>query len=331
MARGSDRQAGGSKAAAASAPPPAVTTRSAPVLVASDWRDYELLDSGGGLKLERYGPWRFIRPDSQAWWPPRLPSEQWKADAIFSGREGEEMGRWQFIRRVPESWPMVWNLPPEVQGGAGVRFHARCTPFRHLGVFPEQSVHWDWCVRQIAAAKRPVKVLNLFGYTGVASLACAAAGAEVTHIDASKKAVTYGRENQALAGLEGAPIRWIVEDAVKFVEREARRGNRYDGIILDPPKHGRGPAGEVFKLEESLQSLLDGCAAILSERALFMVATVYAVRLSFLALDNAMAAALAGRGGALVSGEMAIPEAGGDRLLPTAIFARWSGGGVAAA
>jgi 23S rRNA (cytosine1962-C5)-methyltransferase len=304
----------------------------APVLVAADWRDYALLDSGGGLKLERYGPWRFIRPDSQAWWPQRLPPDQWTADAIFSGRDGEEMGRWQFIRKVPENWPMVWPMPPGLPPGLPreVRFHARCTPFRHLGVFPEQSVHWRWCVQKIATAVRPpgqpVRVLNLFGYTGLASLACAAAGADVTHIDASKKAVTYGRENQALAGLEGRPIRWIVEDAVKFVEREARRGNRYDGIILDPPKHGRGPNGEVFKLEESLPELLTGCAALLSDRPLFLVATVYAVRLSFLALDNMLAAALSGRPGLLECGEMAIPEQSG-RLLPTAIHGRWSPSG----
>lgn len=337
MARGSDPRP--------PRPPPAghpgapAVGRTAPVLVADDWQDYALLDSGAGLKLERYGPWTFIRPDSQAWWPPRLPKERWSADAIFSGREGEEMGRWQFIRKVPESWPMAWPMP----GGGAVRFHARCTPFRHLGVFPEQSVHWRWCVDAIRRSVRPpgepVRVLNLFGYTGLASLACAAAGAEVTHIDASRKAVAYGRENQSLAGLDGRPIRWIVEDAVKFVEREVRRGNRYDGIILDPPKHGRGPNGEVFKLEESLQGLLDGCAGLLSGRALFLVATVYAVRLSFLALDNALSASVSGREGQVVSGEMAIPETAtasagmpgpgsAARLLPTAIFARWQGTGA---
>jgi 23S rRNA (cytosine1962-C5)-methyltransferase len=320
MARASDRPA--------LAPAPA---RTAPVLVADDWRDYALIDSGEGMKLERYGPYTVIRPDSQAWWPRRLAKEQWRADAIFSGKDGEEMGRWQFIRRVPEAWPMHWPLPGAPAKGPGLAFHARCTPFRHLGVFPEQSVHWRWAAEQIRQAVRapgsgPVRVLNLFGYTGLASLACSAAGAEVTHIDASKKAVAYGRENQDVAGLSQRPIRWIVEDALAFVEREGRRGNRYDGIILDPPKHGRGPGGEVFKLEEGLARLLAGCEAILSERALFMIATVYAVRLSFLALDNAMGAVLAGRGGRIVSGEMAIPEQDSPRLLPTAIFSRWEGG-----
>jgi 23S rRNA (cytosine1962-C5)-methyltransferase len=290
----------------------------APVLLADDWQDYALIDSGDGEKLERFGPWRFVRPDSQAYWPKRLDPGQWRADATFSGREGEDLGRWRFDRRVPEAWPMRWGR---------VAFHARCTPFRHLGVFPEQSVHWRWCEEALREARprpdRRPRVLNLFGYTGIASLVCAQAGAAVTHVDASKKAIGHARENQSVAGLDGAPIRWIADDALKFVEREVRRGARYEGIILDPPKHGRGPAGEVWKLEEGLMPLLRACAALLSEEALFMVATVYAVRLSFLAIDNAMAAALDGRGGIMEAGEMAIPEEGSGRLLPTAIHARW--------
>lgn len=288
------------------------------LLLADDWADYALLDSGAGRKLERYGPVTVIRPDAQALWPARLAPEVWaRADAEFTGAEGEEMGRWRFLRRVPESWPMAWN---------GVAFRARCTPFRHLGVFPEHSVHWRWAQGLIAprAAKGPApEVLNLFGYTGLASLACAAAGARVTHLDASKKAIGYGRENQADAGLQDAPIRWICDDALAFVEREARRGRRYDGIILDPPKHGRGPDGQVFKLEESLTPLLEACAGLLSDRPLFLIATVYAVRLSYLALAQSLAAALGDRGGAMEAGDMAIPEADGTRALPTAIFARW--------
>lgn len=292
------------------------------LLVADGWGDYELVDSGDGAKLERFGPHLFMRPDSQALWPRRLGAQAWeRADARFSGREGEDMGRWAFARRVPESWAMQWGE---------ARFLARCTPFRHLGVFPEQSVHWSWCADRIRARRaarpdRPVRVLNLFGYTGLASLVAAAAGAETTHVDASKKAVAYARENQALSGLESAPLRWIVDDALKFVEREARRGRLYDGIILDPPKHGRGPNGEVWKLDEGLARLLAGCAALLDrESGLFMVATLYAVRLSCIALANAMAGALDGRGGVMTFGEMALPESGpGGRLLPTAIHARW--------
>jgi 23S rRNA (cytosine1962-C5)-methyltransferase len=297
------------------------TTMMAPVLMADDWQDYALIDSGDGEKLERFGPYRFVRPDGQALWPRRLSDKEWAFDAAFSGQESEEMGRWRFIKRVPETWPISWD---------GIKFHARCTPFRHLGLFPEQSVHWRWCRDLIAARVKahpanPPKILNLFGYTGVASLVCAKAGAAVTHVDASKKAVAFARENQALAGLDDKPIRWIVDDALKFVEREVRRGNRYDGIILDPPKHGRGPTGEIWKLEEGLGKLLSACTHLLSDDALFLVATVYAVRLSFLALDNSLAAALGNRSGLREAGEMAIPEQGSDRALPTAIFARWSG------
>ncbi len=288
-----------------------------PLLIASNWQDYELLDSGHGVKFERFGKYRFIRPDSQAYWLPSSPIDTWKADAVFSGNDSEEMGRWNFKNKVPELWPMDWN---------GVKFYARCTPFRHLGVFPEQSVHWAWCMEKISKSKGTPKVLNLFGYTGLASLACAKAGAHVTHIDASKKAIAYARENQILAGLQDAPIRWIVEDALKFVEREIRRGNKYEGIILDPPKHGRGPNGEVFKLEENLYSLLKACADLLSDNAIFMVATVYAIRLSYKALENTMQDAtshLIGCG-KIEAGEMGIPDKEHNRVLPTAIFARWS-------
>lgn len=289
--------------------------RSFPVLLADDWNDYELIDSGDGHKLERFGNFKFLRPDSQAYWKPNSPIESWNADAHFSGRDGEEMGRWQFKRPVPESWEMEWGR---------IKFYARCTPFRHLGLFPEQSVHWRWCAKKIRATTMQPRILNLFGYTGLASLVCAEAGAHVTHVDASKKAINYARENQELSGLEDAPIRWIVEDALKFVEREIRRGNKYDGIILDPPKHGRGPNGEVFKLEEQMYELLEKCAQLLSDEPLFLVATIYAVRLSFISLENTMNDVLDGRNGNIEAGEMALVCDKTGRLLPTAIFARWS-------
>lgn len=299
-----------------------------PVLVADSWKDYELIDAGDGFKFERYGKYKFIRPDSQSYWKPRQAHENWKADATFSGRDGDELGRWNFRQNVPEKWEMQWQ---------GLKFYARCTPFRHLGFFPEQAVHWSYCEDKIKAAVKAgnpqPKVLNLFGYTGLASLVCARAGAQVTHIDASKKSVTFARENQSLAGLEDAHIRWIVEDAIKFVEREIRRGNKYDGIILDPPKHGRGPNGEVFKLEEKLYQLLADCAQLLTPNPLFMVATVYAVRLSFVALLNTMEDALVATGqnvnkDLLHGGEMVLPftasaENDTERNLPTAIFARF--------
>lgn len=290
------------------------------ILVANDWRDYRVLDSGGGRKLEQVGPYRFDRPEPQALWAPRDPGVWTKADAVFaaSGDGEEDAGRWRFNRPLPETWPLEWS---------GLKFLLRPTPFRHLAVFPEHSVHWRYAAEAIGAAKReqPAEVLNLFGYTGLASLACARAGAKVTHVDASKKAIGFARENQAAAGLNDAPIRWIADDAHTFVKREIRRGRRYDGLILDPPKFGRGPNGETWRLEEHLSELLADCGALIGDArpGCFLILTVYAVRLSFIALAQAATSATALKGGTWEFGEMALPHAGDERLLPTAIFARW--------
>jgi 23S rRNA (cytosine1962-C5)-methyltransferase len=293
------------------------------LLIADDWRDYRLLDSGDGGKLEQVGPYRFVRPEPQALWRPALGPSEWdSADAIFAatGGEDDEGGRWRFNRELPQSWRLEWD---------GMGFLSRPTPFRHLAFFPEHSVHWRFA-RECLAAHRgsQAEVLNLFGYTGLASLVCAKAGARVTHVDASKKAIGFARDNQAEASLSEAPIRWICDDALGFVKREIRRGRRYDGIILDPPKFGRGPNGETWKLEEMLPELLDACQQLLrtdpNERASakgFMIATVYAVRLSYLAL--AQTAQQIFDGGEWQIGEMALPHAGRELSLPTAIFARW--------
>lgn len=283
------------------------------VLIADDWRDFELVDSGDGRKLERYGRYRFVRPEPQALWRPSLPLEAWSADGLFDADETDS-GRWRFERPVPESWTLGWQ---------GLSFAARCTPFRHLGFFPEQAPHWNWCTERLAECTHQPNVLNLFAYTGLASLAAAAAGAGVTHVDASKKSIGYAVENQKLSGLQDLPIRWIVDDTMKFVRREVRRGRRYDGIILDPPKYGRGAKGEIWRLEEHLPELLDLCRSLLSERPAFLLLTVYAVRLSYLGIQQAVAEALAPLGGSVTAGEMALPETSGGRLLPTAIFARW--------
>jgi 23S rRNA (cytosine1962-C5)-methyltransferase len=285
------------------------------VLIAEGWRDYALLDSGDGWKLERVGPYTFARPDSQAMWRPGKPVAEWGEDARFSpaADEDDERGKWRYARPVPESWPIAYG---------DIKLLARCTPFRHLGFFPEQAVHWTWARQHLSPG---ANVLNLFGYTGAASLACARAGAKVTHVDASKKAIAQARENQALSGMETAPIRWIADDALAFVRREARRGNTYDGIILDPPKHGRGPDGEVWKLEQDFGALLDALTPIVAPaagRPAFVIATLYAVRLSYLALERAMAQNFGALGGAVEAGEMALAEESG-RLLPTAIHARW--------
>lgn len=293
-----------------------LTTR---LLIADDWEDYALLDSGAGRKLERFGGQTVSRPDPQAFWTPSAPPGSWRADAVFDAKtQDDERGAWRLMRAdAPDVWPLRWNE---------LTFQARRTPFRHLGVFQEHSVHWRFAQEQIRAAGRPVKVLNLFGYTGLMSLACAAAGADVVHLDASPKSNGYGKENQTLSGLDDRTIRWIADDAMKFVAREVRRGNTYDGIVLDPPKFGRGPKNETWRFEEGLPALLDGVRALLSPEPLFVIATAYAVRLSYLALAQTLADRLETLGGTLETGEMAIPQLGSDRLLPTALYARWSRG-----
>jgi len=292
--------------------PPAETR----LLVADDWGDYALLDSGAGRKLERFGAQVLVRPEPQAFWQPATPPEHWQGDAVFDPGGGDgERGTWRLRDAgAPDAWEMGWQ---------GLRFRARRTPFRHMGVFPEHSVHWHFARERIAQADGGLRVLNLFGYTGLMSLACAQAGADVVHLDASPKSNGYGKQNQALSGLDDAPIRWIGDDAMKFIARELRRGRRYDGIILDPPKFGRGPKNETWRFEQDLPALLDGVGALLSETPVFVIATAYAVRLSHIALAQALADRLDGLGGRIETGEMALPQRGHARLLPTALYARW--------
>ena len=290
------------------------------ILAGEGWDDYALLDSGNGLKFERYGAYSFIRPDAQALWQPRL--EEWDADGEFVPASDEDGGgRWQFRKPVPrEGWPLARG--PEADR---VRFTAQCTPFRHLGFFPDMAPVWDWMGEQLAG-RTDAQTLNLFGYTGVGSLALSQYG-PVTHVDASKKSVAQARENAALSLMAERPIRWIVDDATKFVAREVRRGRRYDGIILDPPKFGRGPEGEVWRLEDHLPALIADCRQLLDEQSRFLFLTVYAVRMSALALAGLLAEAFAGMPGTIEFGDLAVRETGENgRLLPTAIFARWRNG-----
>jgi 23S rRNA (cytosine1962-C5)-methyltransferase len=280
------------------------------------WVDYGLIDSGNGRKLERYGPYRVVRPEPQCLWRPALAAEAWaSADAVFDPTDAEDEGRWRFAGRPLDHWPLAWRA---------VRFEARLTPFRHLGFFPEQAANWDWLDQHLRTSGKPTKILNLFGYTGVASLVCAAAGAAVTHVDASKKSVGYARENAALSGLAEAPVRWLCEDARKYVQREVRRGSRYDGIILDPPKYGRGPGGEIWRLHEDLPELMAGCAALLSDDASFLLLNAYSERISGLALASLAAEALSGRAGVIDWGELALMEEAGERGMGLSFFARWS-------
>ena len=280
------------------------------------WDDYGLIDSGGGRKLERYGPHRVVRPEPQCLWRPALADVAWaSADAVFDPDGEDDDGRWRFSGPAATPFELGWR---------GVRFKGRFTSFRHLAFFPEQAANWDWLDARVRASGKPLKLLNLFGYTGVASLVCAAAGAAVTHVDASKRAVGWARENAELSGLGDRPVRWLTEDARKWVQREARRGSLYDGVILDPPKFGRGPGCEVWRLLEDLPDLIAGCAALLSPDASFLLINAYAERLSGLALAGLLGQALAGRGGVIDWGELALMEESGARGVGVSFFARWS-------
>ena len=293
------------------------------LLESTRWKDYALLDSGDGLKLERFGKYVFVRPESQAMWKRSLDANvEWKhSDAVFVPTGEESGGHWDFKKKVDEQWVMSYPLPHSTKG---ITFKVMTTPGRHLGVFPEVAAHWDWISELIHhRAHGEINVLNLFGYTGLASLAAASAGANVTHVDASKKSVSWARENQALSKLEDKPIRWIVDDASKFVQREVRRGVKYDGIILDPPKFGRGPKGELWEVYKSLPNLLEACRACLSDNPLFVVTTVYAVRASAIHVAQAMDDMMDGLGGKIEMGELVSREQSAGRLLSQAVYARW--------
>ncbi len=290
-----------------------------PVLVTAGWQDYQLLDFGAGRKLERFGPYMTDRPEEQAMGPQAHPELWPNADAIFDGDAEDKEGRWRTKLDRHAAFPMRYD---------NLGFHGRFTAFRHMGVFPEQAAHWQWMAKAIQQhqqlSQEPFRLLNLFGYTGIASLIAARAGAEVTHVDASKKAIGFARENQNEAQLDDAKIRWIVEDAVLFVQREIRRGKTYHGILLDPPKFGRGPNGEVWDLFTCLPQHLQECTMLLSHDARFLILTAYAIRASALSLHSLAAPLFSKKPGQLESGELAVAATDG-RLLSTSLFARWSG------
>ena len=288
------------------------------------WKNYLLIDSGNGEKLEQFGPYRFVRPEAQALWSPRLHKAEWQsADGHFI--TSEKGGRWKLKDSLPENWYMHFE---------DIRFFAMPTSFRHLGFFPEQSVHWQWCADKIRKFKeihaRAPRILNLFAYSGIGSLHAARAGAEVTHIDASKKAIQLAFNNRELSNLNEAPIRFISEDAIQFVQREIRRGKSYDGIILDPPKYGRGPKGEVWQLHKNLPDLLSDCTSLISNSPLFLVATIYAVRMSIISVHSAIANSFSTKLGQTTSGEIFIMEDDTisnvkPRAIGQALYTRWYG------
>ncbi|MHB8807379.1 MAG: class I SAM-dependent methyltransferase [Anaerolineaceae bacterium] len=286
-----------------------------PITITRGWDEYELLDSGDGMKLERYGKILLARPEPEAFWMKNLSEQDWKkANAIYLSPSQDENGSWKISKQFQNPW--------DIQVG-NVRCKLELTSSRHIGLFPEQYPQWQWLHAYIAQSSHPLKVLNLFGYTGMATLFATQAGAQVTHVDASKKAISWAKENQALSGLNEKPIRWIVDDALKFVKREARRQNFYDAIVLDPPKFGRGPNGEVWEFYKYFPSLLQACEELLNSQASFMLLTAYAVKASALTLLRAMQERMQKRAGTITAGELVQQETCNSRLLSRAIYARW--------
>ena len=283
-----------------------------------DWKDYEMIDTSGGEKLERWGDVLLIRPDPQVIWDNIRQSPLWqKADAHYL-RSNKGGGEWDYMRRLPESWTISYKA---------LTFRIRPTGFKHTGLFPEQAVNWDYFEKTIRGAGRPVKVLNLFAYTGGATLACAAAGAQVCHVDASKGMVQWARDNAALSGLADKPIRWIVDDCEKFVQREIRRGNRYDAVIMDPPSYGRGPSGEIWKLEEKIHPLVELCTGVLTEQPLFFALNSYTTGLSPSVMEYLLGITVARKfGGVVRSDEIGLPVTQSGYTLPCGSTALWTAG-----
>jgi 23S rRNA (cytosine1962-C5)-methyltransferase len=286
------------------------------IITSQDWADYVLLDSGNSRRLEKFGKYILIRPDKQAIWQPGLSEAEWKsAIAEFIPAEGEKGGRWSIKNKIPHSWSLKYRA---------LEFMVHLGESKNIGVFPEQAAQWDWICEQLNKASHSAKILNLFGYTGLSSIAAASSGASVTHVDASKFSINLARDNQKLSGLSDHPIRWIIDDALKFVKREYRREREYDGIIMDPPKFGRGPKGEIWDVRKMLPKLLEECSKILSTKPILFLVTVYAVPLSAITLRNLLDGIIKTKNGCLDVGEMGIVERSRGRILPTAVFARWS-------
>jgi len=285
------------------------------MLIADQWKDYELLDTGYGEKLERWGRIVLRRPDPQVIWPRHLEEKEWnKADAHYL-RSKTGGHYWEHNGKLPTDWTIQYK---------NLTFHIRPTDFKHTGLFPEQAVNWDWLTGKVRGASGPVRVLNLFAYTGGATVALAAAGAEVCHVDAAKGMVTWARQNAAVSGLADRPVRWIVDDVFKFVEREKRRGRTYDGIIMDPPSYGRGPRGEVWKVEEKLYEFTDACMDLLSDRPLFFLINSYASKFAPSVLANILKATVDRRSKGQVScGEIGLPVSSSGLVLPCGIYGRW--------
>ena len=280
-----------------------------------DWKDYQLLDSGNGKTLERFGNYLLIRPRPQAIWSTTLPSSEWKkANAVLVEEKQEFGGKWNILNPMNKSWMMSYK---------DLKFQLQLSSSRHVGIFPEQATHWDWIRAQIEASKKGFRMLNLFGYSGAATAAGAASGAEVTHVDSSKHAITWANQNIKLSNLQDKPIRWIAEDALKFVKREARRGSTYHGIVMDPPKFGRGSSGEVWDFFKRVPELIEACQSILAKDAKFIVMTAYAITASAVVTHQAIEQ-IVGKKGKLESGELVSVDESAGHVLSHAIYTRWS-------
>ena len=294
------------------------------LLLADRWQDYQLLDCGDGMKMEQWGPYTLVRPDPQIIWPRNAgalrrggPHGGWEGWDGYYHRSETGGGKWEFRQKLPEQW----NI-----GYGGLTFRIHPTSFKHTGLFPEQAVNWDWFTKKIRAAKaagREVSVLNLFGYTGAASVAAAAAGASVCHVDAAEGMVKWCKENAALSGLAAAPVRYITDDCLKFVRREIKRGRRYDALIMDPPTFGRGSGGEMWRLEDHLWELLAECKQVLSAQPLFLLVNAYTARLSPTVVVNLLDGLMRDAGGHITSGEVGLPIKADGKILPCGIFGRW--------
>lgn len=284
--------------------------------IAEHWIDYEVLDTSSGEKLERWGDYLLVRPDPQVLWNTPKTHSGWKKRNGHYHRSSKGGGEWEF-HSLPEEWQISY-------APLSLSFRLKPFSFKHTGLFPEQAANWDWFSALIKAADRPVKVLNLFAYTGGATLAAARAGASVTHVDASKGMVTWAKENAAVSGLSDAPIRWLVDDCVKFVEREIRRGNLYDAIIMDPPSYGRGPKGEIWKMEDSIFPFIELTSTLLSEQPLFFLINSYTTGLQPAVLSYMMQTVLSPRlGGTVEADEIGLPVTGNGLILPCGASGRW--------
>ncbi|QUH18546.1 class I SAM-dependent methyltransferase [Alkaliphilus sp. B6464] len=285
------------------------------MLLANEWKDYELIDTADGEKLERWGQYTLRRPDPQVIWSAQKSSKEWKNVDAHYHRSSKGGGEWEYKKKLPERWTVSFGP---------LSFYIEPTGFKHTGLFPEQAVNWKWMMEKIQAANRPIKVLNLFAYTGGATVASAYAGAEVCHVDASKGMVTWAKENVALSGLADKPVRFIVDDVMKFVQREKRRGKTYDAIIMDPPSYGRGPNKEVWKIEDSLYGFVEECLDILSPNPLFFLINSYTAGFSPYVLSNILQSTVGRKyDGKISCGEVGIPVSGKEIVLPCGIYGRW--------